>query len=80
MDISIYTTFFKFLTIIVGSIYFLSAVMVIFTQDFLISIQKKFVDFDDETIKKFLYGYIALFKIIFIVFVVGPYLALLLMS
>jgi hypothetical protein len=46
----------------------------------MISIQKKFIDFDDETIKKFLYGYVALFKIIFIVFVVGPYLALLMMS
>jgi len=80
MDISTITTFFKFLTIVVGLIYVFSALMIFFCQNFMISIQKKFIDFDDETIKKFLYGYVALFKIIFIVFVVGPYLALLMMS
>ena len=80
MDISTITTFFKFLTIVVGLIYVFSALMIFFCQNFMISIQKKFIDFDDETIKKFLYGYVALFKIIFIVFVVGPYLALLMLS
>jgi hypothetical protein len=80
MDILALTTFFKFLTIVVGLIYVFTALMVFFGQNFLISMQKKFIDLDDETIKKFLYGYVALFKIIFIVFVLGPYLSLLMMS
>ena len=80
MDILALTIFFKFLTIVVGLIYVFTALMVFFGQNFLISIQKKFVDFDDDVIKKFLYGYVALFKVLFIVFVLGPYLSLLMMS
>jgi hypothetical protein len=80
MDIVAVTTFFKSLTIVVGLIYLLTVLIVFFGQNFLITIQKRFIDFDDETIKKFLYGYVALFKVFFIVFVLAPYLSLLMMS
>jgi len=80
MDILTLTTFFKFLTIVVGLIYVLTSLMVFCGQNVLISIQKKFIDFDDQTIKKFLYGYVAIFKLMFIIFVLGPYLSLLIMS
>lgn len=80
MDIAILTQFFKHLTIFVGVIYFLTSILFIFAQDLLISVQKKVIDFDDETLKKFLYGFVAIFKLLFIVFILGPYISLLLMS
>ncbi len=80
MDLLTFTEFYENLTIVVGIIYILSAFLFIFAQRFLISVQGKFIDFDEKTLKKFLYGYLALFKVVFIVFVIGPYLALVMMS
>ena len=79
MDTETITIFFKNLTIVVGSIYVISVMAVFFARDLMVSIQKKFFNFDEATIEKFLYGYIALFKILFIVLVVGPYISLLMM-
>lgn len=80
MDILTLTTFFKFLTITVGAIYLATAAMIIFAQDFLVSTQQKFIDIDKSSLNKLLYGYMAMFKILFIIFVVCPYMSLLLMD
>lgn len=80
MELTALATFFKNLTIITGTLYVLTSVMIILATDFMVKIQKVFIDFDEETIKKFLWAYLALFKIIFIVFVFSPYMALLMMS
>lgn len=80
MNIISLTSFFKNLSIVVGLTYVLSVFMIIYFQNLLISLNQKFFDLDDITIKKTLYGYIALFKILVIIFVLGPYLALLMIE
>jgi hypothetical protein len=80
MTTSLLTTFFGYLTIVIGIIYTFSSIAIMFFQDSMVSIQKRFFKLDEDYLKKVLWLYIAFFKILFIVFVVGPYLALLLMK
>ena len=67
MDITTTTVFFKNLTLVVGAIYAFSGLAFVFAQDLLISTQKKFLNVDDDLIKKLIWGYLAIFKIMFII-------------
>ena len=80
MGIMVVTNFFGNLTLVVGVIYLLSTLMILFGIDFVISIQQKFFDLDKDYLKKVTWGYVAIFKLLFITFVAGPYIALLMMG
>ena len=80
MDITTVTTFFGNLTLVVGALYVLSVITIIFAQGFVVSIQQKIFDLDEDYIKKVTWAYIAIFKLLFITFVIGPYIALLIMN
>ncbi len=79
MDTHQITLFFQWLTIIVGIFYLMTSLWILLGQKFLISMQKKVFKIDEKTMKALLWGYIAVFKVVFLVFVLGPYLALLML-
>jgi hypothetical protein len=80
MDIGTLTAFFMWCTIINGAMLVLSAVMIMLAQDFVYSVHSKWFNIPRETFNVVLYSFLGFFKIIFIVFNVVPYVALLIVG
>jgi hypothetical protein len=76
MDIQTLTLFFMWCTIINGSILTLWTVMCVFFPDLVYKTQKLWFPISRETFTVILYSFLGLFKIIFLVFNVVPYVAL----
>jgi hypothetical protein len=77
MDIQIITTFFMWCTIINGSILTLWAGFSIFAPDLVFRTQSKWFPIPRETFNVLIYSFFGLYKIVFLVFNVVPYIALL---
>ncbi len=77
MDIQTLTKFFMWCSIINGALLIYSSVMCILAQDFVYRMQSKWFDIPRETFNAVLYSFIGLLKILFLVFNVVPYVALL---
>ncbi len=80
MDLVRVTEFFQWALIINLAIYVMSVGMIVFCNEWMIRVQQKFFDIEADNLKVLLYSYIALYKILFIVFILVPYLSLLVIS
>ena len=80
MNLEILTQFFQWMTIIGMGIYLLTVAVTIFARSFLFAMHRRFFELSRETFNIAIYSYVAFFKIILIVFVVVPYLALLVIN
>ena len=74
------TTFFMWCTIINGGLLVLWTVIYMLAPDLVYRTQSKFFPIPRETFDVVFYSFIAVFKIVFLVFVVVPYVALLIMG
>ena len=80
MDVQILTTFFMWCTIINGGILILWAMFFMFTPDLVYRIQSKWFPIPRETYNVVIYSFLGLFKVIFLVFNVVPYIALMIIG
>ncbi len=77
MDIQTLTTFFMWCTIINGSLLGFWIAMCILAPDLIYRTQSKWFPIPRESFNVIIYSFLGLFKIIFLVFNVVPYVALL---
>lgn len=80
MDIQTLTRFFMWCTIIDGSLLVLWIVMCTLAPDLVYRTQRKWFSSSRETFDLVIYSFLGLFKIIFLVFNVVPYVALLIIG
>lgn len=80
MDTHTLTTFFMCCTIINAGIFILWTVFLVFASDFVYRIQNKLFPIPRETYNVIIYSFLGLFKIVFLVFNVVPYIALLMVG
>ena len=80
MDIQTLTTFFMWCTIINGGIFILWTIFFVFAPDLVYRMQKKLFPIPRETYNVVIYSFLGLFKIVFLVFNVVPYVALLIIA
>ena len=80
MDIQTLTTFFMWCTILNVGILILWAAFFLFAPDFVYRTQSKWFPIPRETYNVLIYSFLGLFKVLFIVFNVIPYLALLIVA
>jgi len=80
MDIQTLTTFFMWCTIINGGIFVLWTVFLLFAPELTYRTQRAFFPIPRETYNVVIYSFLGLFKIVFLVFNVVPYIALLLVG
>jgi hypothetical protein len=80
MDIQTLTRFFMWCTILNGALLLLWGVLCITALDFLCRLQSRWFPISRETLNVAMYSFLGLFKIIFLVFNVAPYAALLIIG
>ena len=80
MDIHTLTRFFMWCTIINGGLFVYTAAMCMLAPNLVYRIQSKFFPMPRGTFNVVIYSFLGLFKIIFLVFNVVPYLALLIIK
>lgn len=80
MDIALLTLFFMWCTIINGVLFMFWAVMCFFTPDLIYRIQSYWFPLPKETFTVVMYSFLGLFKIMFLMFNVVPYIALLIVG
>lgn len=80
MDIETLTRFFMWCTIINGALLGLWTIMLILAPDLVYRTQSKWFPIPRETFDVVIYSFLGLFKIIFLVFNVVPYVALLIVG
>ena len=76
MDIQTLTTFFMWCTIMNGALLVLWTIIYMLAPDLVYRTQSKFFPIPRETFNVVFYSFIGLFKIVFLVFNVIPYVAL----
>lgn len=77
MNIESLTQFFQWCTIIATALYIWMAVILIFAQDFVFNMHKRWFAMPRESFNVVIYGFLGFFKLTLIVFFLVPYLALL---
>ena len=80
MDIQKITAFFKWCTIINAALLVLTIIMVIGAPDFVYGMQSKLFPISREAFDVVMYAFIGLYKIVFLVFNLVPYVALLMVG
>jgi len=80
MDIQTLTKSFMWCTIMNGALFVLSATMCILVPDFMYRMQSRLFPIPRETFNVVIYSFLGLFKILFLVFNVVPYVALLIVA
>ncbi len=80
MDIQTLTTFFMWCTIINGALLVISAIMCTLAQNFVYRIHSKLFHISRDSFNVAIYSFIGLFKILFIVFNIVPYITLLIIG
>ncbi len=80
MDIQTLTSFFMWCTIINAGLFTYWATWCMFAPDFVYRMQSRWFPIPREAFDVAIYGYLGLFKIVFIVFNLVPYLALLIVG
>jgi len=80
MDIQTLTTFFMWCSIINGGLLALWSTILIISPDLVYRTQSKWFPMPRETFNVVIYSFLGLFKIVFLVFNVVPYLALLIVK
>ena len=80
MNISVLKEFFMWMTVINLILFVWTAIMCMFFKDVIVRIHGKLFGLSPDAIKAALYGFLGAYKIAFIVFVLVPWLALVIMS
>lgn len=80
MDMQILTTFFMWCTIINGGIMIYWAIFILFAPDFIYRMQNRWIPISRESFNLLMYSFLGLFKIVFIVFNLVPYIVLLIIA
>ena len=80
MDIQTLTTFFMWCTIINGGLLVLWTGALLLIPDWVYRIQHRWFPLSRETFDIIIYAFVGLFKLLFLVFNVTPYLALLIIA
>ncbi|VGO23112.1 DUF6868 family protein [Pontiella sulfatireligans] len=80
MNVVMLKEFFGWMTVINLGLFIFSAVMCMFARGMIQRTHGKLFCLSDEAINAFVYGYIGIYKILFIVFNLVPWLALVIMS
>jgi len=80
MDIITVRTFFLWCTIINGILLIGSSLVCIFARDWIYPIHNRFFNVSRETVNTMFYSFIALYKILWMVFNLVPWLALLIIA
>ena len=80
MNLETLTSFFMWCTIISGAILIYSSLLLCFAPRFVYRIQSKWYQIPRETFDIIAYSYLGLFKVLFIVFNLAPYLALVIIA
>lgn len=80
MDIQTLRAFFMWCTIINGGILILWSAFFVFTPDLVYRTQSKWFPIPRETFNVVFYSFLGLFKILFLVFNIVPYVALLIIG
>ena len=80
MDIQTLTTFFMWCTILNGGLLILSFLICAFAGDWVYQMHSKWFPMPRETFRVVLYSFLGLFKIVFLVFNVVPYVALIIVG
>ena len=80
MDIQTLTSFFMWCTILNGGLLFYWTMFCIFAPDLVYRMQSKWFPLPRETFDVVIYGFLGVFKMVFIVFNLVPYLALLIVG
>ena len=80
MDIQILTDFFMWMTIINGALLVLWSAFCVFAPDLVYRMQSRWLPLPRETYDVVIYGFLGAFKVVFLVFNVVPYVALLIVG
>ena len=80
MDIETLTRFFMWCTIINGVLFAVWALFIKLAPELVFKTQAAWVDLPRETVLTVLYAYLAMFKIVYLVFNVVPFVALLILE
>jgi len=80
MDIETLTAFFMWCTIINGGILVLWTVFFVFAPDLVYRTQRRWIPFPRESFNVVLYSFLGLLKIVYLVFNIVPYVALLIIG
>ena len=80
MDIQTLTSFFMWCTIINLCVYLLWLTFLILTPDLVYNIQSKCFPLSRETFNTVIYSFLGVFKLLFLIFNVTPYIALLIIG
>ena len=80
MTIEQLTDFFMWCTIIGGGLLVVSSLLCMALKDVIAKMHSKMFGMAPETVKPIVYGYIGLFKILWLVFAVIPWIALLIVD
>lgn len=80
MDIQTLTSLFMWCVIMNGTLFVLWTIMCILAPDLVYGLQNKWFPLPRETFNVVIYSFLGLFKIVFLVFNVVPYLALLIVG
>ncbi len=80
MNLPLVKEFFMWCTIINLGLFIWSAIMCMVAKDWIQRIHGKIFGLAPETINAFLYGYLGAYKIVFIVFIFVPWIALVIMG
>ena len=80
MDIQTLTTFFMWCTVINGAMFVLWSTVYMFAPDLVYRTQNKFFPIPRDTFNVVFYAFLGLFKIVFLVFNVVPYVTLLIIG
>jgi hypothetical protein len=80
MNITLLKEFFMWCTLINLGLFIWSAVMCLAARNFIHRIHGKMFDLSPDTINRMLYGFLGLYKIVFIIFCLVPYIALTIMD
>ncbi len=80
MTIQYLEEFFMWMTVINLGLIIFTAIMCMMAKEMIQRFHGKLFDLAPETISAFIYGYLGVYKIVFIVFVLVPWLSLKIMS
>ncbi len=80
MDIQTLTTFFGWCTVINASIFIFWTAFFLFAPDLVYRIQSKWFPIPRETYDVVIYAFLGFFKVVFLVFVVVPFVSLLIIA
>ena len=80
MDVDLLTEFFMWCSIIAGGMYLFSVLWFMLLPDFTYALQTRWFPMPRETYNVVMFGFMGLFKVILIVFVIVPYVSLLIVA